>query len=61
MKKIVLLILIQIFVSLDLFSQYYFYVSPSKESAKPNLEEIGMSNDEDLNQILKEFEVISYQ
>jgi len=60
MKKIVLLVLIQIFVSFNLFSQYYFYVSTSNERAKPNLNEKGMSNDEVLNQIFKEFEVKSY-
>ena len=61
MKKIVFLVLIQFFVSFSLFSQYYFYVSPSNERAKPNQQEKGMSNDEALNQIFKEFEVRSYQ
>jgi hypothetical protein len=60
MKKIVFLVLMQFFVSFNLFSQYYFYVSPVNEKAKPNLQEKGMSNDETLNQILKEFEVKSY-
>jgi hypothetical protein len=34
MKKTVFLVLIQIFVSLNMFSQYYFYVSLSSEKAK---------------------------
>ena len=61
MKRIVFLVLIQLFVSFNLFSQYYFYVSPANERARPNQEEKGMSNDETLNQIFKEFEVRSYQ
>lgn len=61
MKKTVFLVLIQFVVSFNLFSQYYFYVSPSSESARPNHQEKGMSNDESLNQIFKEFEVRSYQ
>ena len=61
MKKIVFLVLLQVFVSLNIFSQYYFYVSPSNEMAKPNLEERGMSNDEALNKIFKDFEVRSYR
>lgn len=60
MKKIVFLILIQIFVSLNLFSQHYFYVSTSNERLKPNLKEKGTSNDEALNQIFNEFKVKSY-
>jgi subtilisin family serine protease len=60
MKKAVFLVLIQIFVSLNVFSQYYFYVSPLNEEAKPSLKESGMSNNEALNQIFKEFEVKSY-
>jgi predicted Co/Zn/Cd cation transporter (cation efflux family) len=60
MKKAVFLAMIQIFVSLSMFSQYYFYVSPSSERTKPNQQEKGMSNDETLNQIFKEFEVKSY-
>jgi hypothetical protein len=61
MKKIMFLALIQIFVSSNMFSQYYFYVSPSNEKAKPNLKERGMSNNEALNQIFKEFEVRDHQ
>jgi subtilisin family serine protease len=60
MKKTALLVLIQIFVSLNLFSQYYFYVSTSNERLKPNLKEKGTLNDEALNQIFKDFEVVSY-
>ena len=61
MKKIIFLVLIQFFVSFNLFSQYYFYVSPLNERAKPNQQEKGMSKDEALNKIFKEFEVRSYQ
>ena len=53
--------LIQFFVSFNLFSQYYFYVSPSNDKAKPSPEEKGMSSDEALNQIFKKFKVISYR
>ncbi len=46
---------------LNLFSQYYYlYVSTSNEKLKPNLNGKGMSNDDVLNQIFKEFEVKSY-
>ena len=51
----------QIFVSLNVFSQHYFYVSLSSERTKPNKQEKGMSNDETLNKIFKEFEVRSYK
>jgi subtilisin family serine protease len=61
MKKIVFLVLIQFLGSFNLFSQYYFYVSPANENARPNLQEKGKSNDETLNQIFKKFEVKSYQ
>ena len=60
MKKIVFLVLIQFFVSLNVFSQYYFYVSPSRERAKPSLQRDGTSNDETLNRIFKDFGVKSY-
>jgi len=60
MKKAIFLVLVYFFVSLNLFSQYYFYVSPSNERVKPNSEKRGTSNDETLNQIFKEFEVKSY-
>jgi hypothetical protein len=62
--KIIKLFLIatQILVSANLFSQnYYFYVSPSSERTMPNQQVNGMSNDEILNQIFKEFKVESYR
>jgi|GEM_PF-5240760 len=41
--------------------QYILYVShPSYENLKPNPDKIGMSNDEALNQIFKEFGVFGY-
>ena len=60
MKKILFLVLMQFSVSLNLFSQYYFYVVPSSEQAKPNQGEKGISNDKVLNQIFEEFDVKSY-
>lgn len=61
MKKIVFLVLVQIFVLQNLFSQYYLYVSTSDENLKPNLIKDGKSNDETLNQIFKDFGIKNYR
>ncbi|NLJ82590.1 MAG: S8 family serine peptidase [Bacteroidales bacterium] len=62
MKRIKLpIVIILVLMSLNLFSQHYYYVSLSNEKATPNQQEKGMSNDEKLNLIFKEFEVKSYR
>ena len=39
---------------------YFYVVYPTNENFKPNFEKDGMSNDEELNKIFKEFCVIKY-
>ena len=61
--KMVFVIVMQILisVSLNVFSKnYYLYVYTENKKLKPNLGIPGTSNDEALNQIFKEFEVVSY-
>ena len=54
------------FLSLNLFSfdlqqpRYYLYVYTTNENLKPNIREKGISNDEALNQIFREFGVVNY-
>jgi len=67
MKKKLVLVIIQIVISLHLFSQdyypqgYYLYVSTSNERLKPSLQRDGTSNDETLNRIFREFGVRRYR
>lgn len=61
MKKILSLAVIHFFFIHNLFSQYYFYVSPICEQAKPNLQKQEESNNETLNQLFKEFHVTRYK
>ncbi len=61
MKKVIFLLLINAFATLNLFSQYYFYVFTSNEKVKPSLKSKAASNDEALNQIFKEFGVTNYR
>lgn len=66
MKKKLVFILISLLVSsINLYSQGFqsqkgLTVSISQEKLKPNLNGKGMSSDETLNQIFKDFEVIKY-
>ena len=60
MKKKLFLVTVALLVSLTSFSQYYLYVSVRNESLKPDIHRKGMSNNEALNQVFRDFEVKSY-
>jgi len=61
MKKIFTFALILLFASFSLYSQYYFYVRPSNETARATFTERGLPSNEVLNQVFREFEVKSFR
>ena len=60
MKTKLFVILILFLLSLSSFSQYYLWVSVTNERLEPSIHKNGMSDDDTLNQIFRDFEVIEY-
>ena len=61
MKKRIVFILINVFLSINVFAQYYYYVSPANEKAKPNMKIKGMSKNNSINRMFKQFGVETYK
>ncbi len=61
MKKRIIFILINVFLSINVFAQYYYYVSPANEKAKPNMKIKGMSKNNSINRMFKQFGVETYK